>query len=254
MRSTATTSAGPCNRDSLFDIEDPASYQATGNQDSLFDIEDPASYQATGNCIRTSCSKPRVRCVSTSSDAGTEILSTSRPDPTRSREIYLSICWESILEDILSDHSDETSEDSLDQSSTNQDDDEEDYNANIEENANPKPMNGAGSTGEDLEHKAIFTAWPPTGGGGVADPVCYHKTSLAMVSNPQTAAKVRKVVIKDLPRDSTVNFVASLVYGGPIEEIQTILNVGVGKARRTILFGSQQNSALSCQANLTRGS
>lgn len=41
-----------------------------------------------------------------------------------------------------------------------------------------------------------------------------------MVTDPQTAAKVRKVVIKDLPRDSTANFVASLVYGGPIEEIQ----------------------------------
>lgn len=33
VRPTATTSAGPCNRDSLFDIEDPAPYQATGNQD-----------------------------------------------------------------------------------------------------------------------------------------------------------------------------------------------------------------------------
>lgn len=40
-----------------------------------------------------------------------------------------------------------------------------------------------------------------------------------MVANLPTAAKVRKVFIKNLPQDSTVTFVASLVYGGPIEEI-----------------------------------
>ena len=33
VRPTAATSAGPINRDSLFDIEDPASHQATGSQD-----------------------------------------------------------------------------------------------------------------------------------------------------------------------------------------------------------------------------
>ena len=41
-----------------------------------------------------------------------------------------------------------------------------------------------------------------------------------MVANPQTEAKVRKVIIKDLPRDSTATFVASIVYGGAVEEIQ----------------------------------
>ncbi len=41
-----------------------------------------------------------------------------------------------------------------------------------------------------------------------------------MGANPRKAAKVRKVIIKNLPpRGSTATFVASLVYGGPIEEI-----------------------------------
>ena len=40
-----------------------------------------------------------------------------------------------------------------------------------------------------------------------------------MDAKPQTAAKVRTVIIKDLPRGSTATFVASLVYGGRVEEI-----------------------------------
>lgn len=40
-----------------------------------------------------------------------------------------------------------------------------------------------------------------------------------MVANAQPAAKIRKVIIKDIPRGSTNTFVASLVYGGPIEDI-----------------------------------
>ena len=40
-----------------------------------------------------------------------------------------------------------------------------------------------------------------------------------MATKPQTAAKIRKIIIKELPRGSTANFVASLVYGGPLEEI-----------------------------------
>lgn len=40
-----------------------------------------------------------------------------------------------------------------------------------------------------------------------------------MVANLQEAAKIRKVVIKGLPHGSTATFVASLIYGGSIEEI-----------------------------------
>ncbi|CAD6570474.1 MAG: hypothetical protein ASARMPREDX12_003640 [Alectoria sarmentosa] len=59
------------------------------------------------------------------------------------------------------------------------------------------------SESEDIEHKTFFNAWPKLEGR----------------SRP-AAAKTRKVIIKDLPRGSTNTFVASLVYGGPIEEIR----------------------------------
>ena len=41
--------------------------------------------------------------------------------------------------------------------------------------------------------------------------------TILLTSNP--AAQIRTVIIKDLPRNATPSFVASLVYGGPIEWI-----------------------------------
>ncbi|KAF6224921.1 hypothetical protein HO133_010115 [Letharia lupina] len=80
-----------------------------------------------------------------------------------------------------------------------------------------KPLKGA-SESENLEHKTFFNAWPELEERSKPG-VCSHSSSLPVVANPQAAAKVRKVIIKDLPRGSTATFVASLVYGGPIEEI-----------------------------------
>ncbi|CAF9933049.1 hypothetical protein IMSHALPRED_009056 [Imshaugia aleurites] len=54
---------------------------------------------------------------------------------------------------------------------------------------------------EDLEHQTVFSAWPK------------------QEERSRPAAKTRKVIIKDLPHGSTATFVASLVYGGPVEEI-----------------------------------
>ena len=41
--------------------------------------------------------------------------------------------------------------------------------------------------------------------------------TIVLTSNP--AAQIRSVIIKDLPRNATPSFVASLIYGGPIEWI-----------------------------------
>ena len=85
-----------------------------------------------------------------------------------------------------------------------------------------KARPGRSSEIEDLEHKATFDAWPVS--EERSRPGEFSKTSsrisLEMVADPKTAAKIRKVIIKDLPRDSTASFVASLVYGGALEEIQ----------------------------------
>lgn len=84
-----------------------------------------------------------------------------------------------------------------------------------------EPQPGRSSEIEDLEHKAIFDAWPVS--EERSRPSEFSKTPsripLGMAADPKTAAKVRKVIIKDLPRDSTTSFVASLVYGGALEEI-----------------------------------
>ena len=41
-----------------------------------------------------------------------------------------------------------------------------------------------------------------------------------MKTDPSIAAKIRKVIVKELPRGASPTFVASLVYGGPLEQIQ----------------------------------
>lgn len=91
-----------------------------------------------------------------------------------------------------------------------------------------KRQPGRSSEIEDLEHKATFNAWPVS--EERSRPGKFSKTSsrisLEMIADPKTAAKIRKVIIKDLPRDSTASFVASLAYGGALEEIQIRSSVG----------------------------
>ena len=73
-----------------------------------------------------------------------------------------------------------------------------------------------------------------------ADLVCCHEICLVLVANPQAAAEVRKVIIKDLPRDTTASLVASIVYGGPVEEIQ-IRSSAAGHLSATVRFMSAKD-------------
>ncbi|KAL8723034.1 MAG: hypothetical protein Q9225_000576 [Loekoesia sp. 1 TL-2023] len=56
--------------------------------------------------------------------------------------------------------------------------------------------------GENLEGALYFKAWPK-----------------GEERSPRTAAKHRKILLTGLPQDSTPTFIASLVYGGPLESI-----------------------------------
>ena len=56
-----------------------------------------------------------------------------------------------------------------------------------------------------------------------------------MVAYLKSAAEVRSVIIKDLPRDSTATFVTSLVYGGPMEDIQ-IRSTAAGNLSAAVRF------------------
>ena len=71
---------------------------------------------------------------------------------------------------------------------------------------------------EDLEHQTVFSAWPKQ--EERSRPGTFPQIfSFPVLANLLSAAKTRKVIIKDLPHGSTATFVASLVYGGPVEEI-----------------------------------
>ncbi len=100
--------------------------------------------------------------------------------------------------------------------------------------ADKKPLADAPSQSEDLEHEIFFNTWPKleerSRPGEFRQKICP-----AMGANRQTAAKVRKVIIKDLPRGSTATFVASLVYGGPIEEIH-VRSSAAGELSAAIRF------------------
>ena len=107
----------------------------------------------------------------------------------------------------------------------------------IEDAQPPKPM-GAGTTElgdsvlatspgkipelkvdeEDRETQSMFTSW---GTPEVRDrPGKYTIHSLASGGvNTDKASQIRKVIIKGLPKGSTAGFVASLVFGGPVEQI-----------------------------------
>ncbi|KAL9598967.1 MAG: hypothetical protein Q9219_004150 [cf. Caloplaca sp. 3 TL-2023] len=70
----------------------------------------------------------------------------------------------------------------------------------------------AKTVGEDLEGALYFKAWPKSEG------------------RPSRTAKHRKIHLNGIPRNSTTTFVASLVFGGPLESIS------VGMTTATVVF------------------
>lgn len=87
----------------------------------------------------------------------------------------------------------------------------------ITDSADTKPLTDVSAQSESLEHQTFFKTWPKL--EERSRPGKPDIFSLPVIADRQTAAKTRKVIIKDLPRGSTATFVASLVYGGPIEEM-----------------------------------
>ena len=75
---------------------------------------------------------------------------------------------------------------------------------------------------KDREHKAYFETWGKRevreGPGKHRSHCIYGYSDRRLIRVP--AAQVRRILITDLPSNATPSFVASLVYGGSIEDIQ----------------------------------